>query len=217
MIRNNVHFQKNHYYCSDHNHDFWINSRCASTLQCTENWSSFVKIDYADYAIGSPTIEMWVDSWNQKYGTELGLFIEDFENLGDYDSGYSVKATNGEDENVFYLSDYSGYNDTLYFPHHSFTNLKLFSDSKDFDNRDSGGECSSDGYWIASPSCSDAMYVMVLSCYGMLGSGIYNACGYDDRDEDPNYGYGVRPIISLKKDIRVEWVNDENANGENGY
>ena len=43
------------------------NSKCASRLLDTGLWSGYVNPTYADYAIGGPTIEMWIASWNAKY------------------------------------------------------------------------------------------------------------------------------------------------------
>ncbi len=37
-----------------------------TTLLNTENWTSFVDQNYADYSIGASTLEMFCDSWNSK-------------------------------------------------------------------------------------------------------------------------------------------------------
>ena len=42
------------------------NGNCISTLLNTNNWSEFVNPTYADYAIGTPTLQMYVESWNAK-------------------------------------------------------------------------------------------------------------------------------------------------------
>lgn len=47
------------------------NSKCVATLLNTENWNSFVNSNYADLAIGTPTLEMWCKSWNEKGYTQL--------------------------------------------------------------------------------------------------------------------------------------------------
>lgn len=47
------------------------NSKVISTLLNTNNWKSFVDTNYADLAIGSPTLEMWCASWNEKGYTKL--------------------------------------------------------------------------------------------------------------------------------------------------
>ena len=50
------------------------NSRAVSTLINTANWDGYVDTSYADYAIGAPTLEMWVASWNVAYGDTLKLY-----------------------------------------------------------------------------------------------------------------------------------------------
>lgn len=80
------------------------NSKCVSTLLNTDNWNDFVKIDYADFAIGGPSLDMWCDSWNQKkYKTKLETTIHTY--------GYQVNNNDSVD-----LKLDSGYKETLYFP-----------------------------------------------------------------------------------------------------
>ena len=189
-------YDKEHYYCSDHvgnnGKEGNTNSRCASALQCTGNWSSFVDTNYADKAIGGPTLEMWVASWNQKYGNEKKLYI-DGGNDEDSVSGYKIgTSVNSMSTSISLSSFTNGYNDTLYFPHKTVNN--------DLDNDSTDEECY--GYWLASPSASGSDDVMRVDCDGYVGSNFYNY-----------YGVGLCPVVSLKSDVKIEWKTD----GDTGY
>lgn len=151
----------NHYYCSDYvgndGAGGYEHARCASALQCKENWSSFVtqstKSDCADYAIGGPTIEMWVASWNKVHGTDTevegkkgmtlytrGIVYEDGH------TGYYIGTQSECSNQSFDLSKCEGYNDSLYF----------------LDKSNSKCVC----YWLASPSAdgSGGKNIMSIGC-----------------------------------------------------
>ena len=115
------------------------NSRCASTLLNTNNWSSYKDSeDKAESAIGSPTIQMLIDSWNNLYENIDGkLYIKSSAN------GYYVG--NREDPSTYSieLKEKKGYNNKLYYPH-----ILDYKGSK--------------GYRIASPSPNSSMNVSML-------------------------------------------------------
>lgn len=104
--------------------DKYKNSRCVSTLLNTDNWKDFVDNTYADYAIGGPTIEMLVASWNKKGYKKLYA-----DNTNEY--GYYIGAKE-KSEDFFWFFDEK---DELYVPHDDYYK-----------------SCS--GYWIASPSAN---------------------------------------------------------------
>lgn len=80
-------------------------SKCASTLLNTDNWTSFVNNNFADLAIGSPTVEMWVESWNEKGYKNIELTTDNL--------GYEISESSfGVD-----LSTDEGYNDEMFFPY----------------------------------------------------------------------------------------------------
>lgn len=89
--------------------------RCVSKLLDTTIWSSFAAKDNS-YAIGSPTIEMWVKSWNEVYPDEKLSYSTD--KTAD---GYYINI--GEETQTNTIIDYKqiekmeGYNNTLYYPH----------------------------------------------------------------------------------------------------
>ena len=118
--------------------NLYNNSKCVSTLLNTNNWTNFVNETYADYAIGSPTIEMWLKSCNKKYSENFY-----YNNTNDY--GYYIGTTEVSKETVLYFSETIS-NDTLYFPTHE-------------------EYCS---YWIASPGARNEnvlYYVRTSSQY----------------------------------------------------
>ncbi len=165
------------YYCSDHVGEDGTggnpNSRCASSLMCTENWEPFVDESYgATHAIGGPTLEMWVASWNKKHGQNA----EGEDNgitlcaNGNSNRGYGYYVGTGEnptDYDIFLTSCTEGYNDELYFPHKDYENLDLDGDDK------SNDYC--EGYRLASPSASSyEHYLMEVNCSGMVNRHGYN-------------------------------------------
>ena len=120
------------------------NGRCVSTLLNTGNWTGFVDNTYADCAIGGPTIEMWVESYNSKGYTPLYCNNSD-ENgyyIGNIDSPTTAEYNLSEDIN-------NGYGDTLYFPHQEMVS-------------------SCYGYWLASSSAGSTFTVMGVRYTGYV-------------------------------------------------
>ena len=64
------------------------NSKCVSTLLNQENWKKYLDKEdgsgIAEYAIGSPTIEMWMSSWNNLYENVDGKLYCDNTNENGY-------------------------------------------------------------------------------------------------------------------------------------
>lgn len=123
------------------------NGRCVSTLLNTNNWDGFVNDSYADYAIGGPTLEMWVESYHAKGYTQL------YTNTNEY--GYYVGNTENPTTTSYSLSSDSGYNSTLYFPHQTTVS-----------------NCY--GYWLVSPSANSANRLMYVYCNGDVYISSYN-------------------------------------------
>lgn len=131
------------------------NGRCISTLLNTNNWSGFVNSVFADYAIGGPTIEMWVESYNDnRYDP---LYID----AGMY--GYNIGISENPETIYQYVTDLdnNGYYNELYWPHRT-------SEASD------GTICY--GYWLASPGANDAYRIMRVDCNG----GIVTNNEYDE-------------------------------------
>ncbi len=170
------------YYCSDHvgtdGKGGNTNSRCASSLMCTDNWSSFVDANYgATYAIGGPTLEMWVASWNQKHGSDkdengINLYANVNSNNAEI-YGYNIGASEDTTEtNKDITSCTNGYDDALYFPHQ--TNENCY------------------GYWLASPSASGLRDMMGVFYNGSVGKVDYFSGSY-----------GLRPLVCIESGVKL--------------
>ena len=156
------------------------NSKCVSTLLNDNNWTSYLDEEIngkrkAEKAIGSPTVEMWMDSWNARYPKSSDQIYRkastSTSNPGYY-VGISLNPTTTNiDSNV--MSEKEGYNNKLYYPHMS-------------------GYNGTDGYWLASPSAGNSNYVLYVHCGGYVSYYYYS-----------NSGLGVRPVVCLNSGITV--------------
>lgn len=172
----------------------YSNAKMVATLMDTSLWANFAtstkingltnKADELS-AIGGPTLEMWVKSWNAKHGTES----DDTNKLQLYyasnATGYFVGTSANLETSSSHYADQSGttgYTDPLYYPHKSAV-----------DN------CY--GYWLASPAADYLTFrVMHVYCSGYVGFYTNVSNGYF-------YGtnYGVRPVVCLPSDITATW------------
>ena len=178
------------------------NAKMVATLMDTSLWANFAtstkingltnKADELS-AIGGPTLEMWVKSWNKMHGassddarTEGASALELYyaSNATGYFAGTSA---NPETSSSYYAyqSGTTGYTDTLYYPH------PLDSNGNP-DTFTTTNNCY--GYWLASPSAGSTGHVMDVYCSGYVYSG--------------NFTYasgGVRPVVCLPSDITATW------------
>ena len=122
-------------------------SKCVSGLLNTNNWTDFVDTNYADYAIGGPTLNMYIASWNAKGYTKLYTNT----NTDGYYVGTSANPTTYD---VNMSSDTAGYGDTLYYPHQS-------------------AYPSCYGYWLVAPSAYNTINIMNVNYGGYVS---YNSC-----------------------------------------
>ena len=123
------------------------NSKCVSGLLNTNNWTDFVDTNYADYAIGGPTLNMYIASWNAKGYTTL------YTNTNT--NGYYVGTSANSETTYVDMSNTAGYGDTLYYPHQSaYSNCYT--------------------YCLAAPSVFHTDSIMCVSCNGSVsGYGSY--------------------------------------------
>ena len=156
------------------------NSKAVSTLLNTSNWTGYVNTSYADYAIGSPTLEMWVASWNDKYKSTLELFT----NTNAY--GYYVGNSSGTTSTSISVSSVTdAYKaNSLYFP-------KTSSYSNCY------------GYWLASPSAFGANHLMFVRYRGSVYYYSYSSDYYCSRPL-----VHLTSNISLAKDGNGIWVKN---------
>ena len=132
------------------------NSRCVSTLLNTNNWKKYLDSEdgtgNAEKAIGSPTIEMWMDSWNARYPKDK-LYRKTNTNYRGYMVGVSEDiSVSGIDSSV--MNKKVGYNNKLYYLH-----------PKDDD--------STWAYWLASPSERGEDYIISVWEIGSIGGSDY--------------------------------------------
>ena len=106
---------RNRFLMNWNNRNTTANIKCVSKLLNTAQWQVFAQRENS-YAIGSPTIEMWIKSWNDIYESEK-LFYSTT-NVSD---GYFIndREENTESTNIEYdtISKLQGYNNELYYPH----------------------------------------------------------------------------------------------------
>ena len=203
-------------------HRVQINSKCASSLLCTENWKSFVNGKYAEFAIGGATAEMWCNSWNQYYDSLSGTATQDlFQRIHVYNKqnnssrgGYCIDnkyensgsvqcnayVTNGS---KFFSMAEEAKNavNTLYFPHPN-----VDSGEFDLDNDNKPDSCS--GYWLASPAGSSMNVPPADNLVGVYYGGLISS-------HYAIHEYGLRPVICLKSDIYLQL--QQNDEGDSYY
>ena len=90
-----------------------VNCKAVSALINTANWTGYVNTSYADYAIGAPTLEMWVASWNAKYGDKLKLYTN--KNGYGYYVGTGSNSTTSYEQSITSVDE--GYKNVLYVPY----------------------------------------------------------------------------------------------------
>ena len=112
--------------------------KAIASLMDTEKWKSFVDNNLANYAIGSPTIEMFCSSWNQK--GYVKLYCNNYDN-----SGYFIGDIDTPNTINYDISGNVGYSDILYFPYQDLTQDECW------------------GYLLSSPVATDSGCLMRVS------------------------------------------------------
>ena len=152
------------------------NEHAAAWLCSPSNWTTYLDTTKANYAIGVPTAEMYVASYNQVSHT-----------TGNYKLGATYRATsypgdiytlNGKQSNISNSDywtgdntlDYTGYNSMYCKRNDSY--LEYY-------------------WWLASPSVNYSGYV----CY---------VDGYRTALNSSDGPYGVCPLVSLKSSFQLE-------------
>ncbi|MBR3003287.1 MAG: hypothetical protein IKF38_07050, partial [Clostridia bacterium] len=102
--------------------------RFVSTMTNKANWDSLLKgtINGKEvqetrtqnvWAMGSPTLELWVSSWNEKYPENKLYMPEKSSLMSDGLKAYYIGQEENTSETSTSLNETVGYQDTLYFPH----------------------------------------------------------------------------------------------------
>ena len=135
--------------------------------------SADVKNDTTNvWAMGAPTLELWVNSWNASYPSDT-LYTNTRTGMsGEYNYGYYIGTDNAQTTSKWVaLTSKTGYSNTLYYPHQSAIDTCY-------------------GYWLASPSADDDYLVMDVSCDGYVYLDDYIG-SYD----------AARPVVCLPSNI----------------
>ena len=117
------------------------NIKVATVLLNTSIWSEFASGIEGAEAIGTPTLEMFIASWNQKYSDSKLYYAINEEN--DYLVGNTENPTTAQ----VLMNTSEGYNDELYYPH-----------QEDYHN------CW--GYWLVAPNST--RYLMTVEYGGSI-------------------------------------------------
>ena len=165
-----------------------VSSKCVAKLLNTQIWKDFVDVRYAESAIGSPTIEMFVESWNDIYGyypTQALQYAPLARSQSTEGNGYKIgeeSGTLGACISNATMSGKSGYRNTLYY-------------------LSTGGanRYGSYGYWLASPASDNDWQIMDINAWGGINRSAYN---YTFRS--------LRPVVALREEAELTL-------GTNGY
>ena len=116
------------------NHKSNPNAKCVSTLLNSNLWSSYIDSSKGNNqtAIGGPTVQLWMDSWNERYQDDK-IFCDSAN-----DNGYYLRKNTGSPTSSIQLNFKKDNGGELYFAN----NRSALADGKDTVNF----------YWIASTS-----------------------------------------------------------------
>ena len=124
------------------------NMKVTAYMLDTNQWGSLYKGNLADYAIGTPTLELFIESYNAVYSTNLEVVVKD-----DVDTGYYIKDNNGT-EGTSLPNKLSA------------SSLYVIPQTPE-----NGGRAY--GMWIASPSAQEDVCVYRVYGNGEFSSGLY--------------------------------------------
>ena len=154
------------------------NEHAAAWLCSPSQWTTYVDSSKANYAIGGPSVEMYVKSYNQVSHNQEGNYTLGATYRDTSAPGY-IYTLNGAQSTIS-NSDYSTGTDSL--------------DYKGYNSMYAGQNGSKSGWWwLASPSSYYSTYV----CYVGGNNAYLNNYYY-------NYPSGAGPLVSLKSGIQVE-------------
>ena len=151
------------------------NAKSAAYLCDTSKWESYCDNTKANYAIGGPSLEMYVDSYNQTHNANSLVYTCNTSTNGTYSTnngkGYFVGADGSYANNGWYT------NNNIIDTEQNEIYMK-----------------SNKNTWIASPSPDTTHNVSNVN-----GSGAYINCG-----ARLHLSYGMCPLVSLKSDTEIK-------------
>ncbi len=154
------------------------NAQCVSTLLNSSLWTEYIDSSKGSNqtAIGGPTVQLWMDSWNARYQNSSDQLYCNNSNT----NGYFVGSTS-KPQNSYSTSSNSkkGNGGELYFAN----NHSALTD----------GSSTVDYYLLASPSAYDSRAVINVRYEGRVN------CHYCDY-----YWGGMRPVVCLQSNISLK-------------
>ena len=123
------------------------NIKAVAYILDTNAWNPLYRGENAEYAIGGPTVEMFVKSWNDTHSGDKQIECEAESNS----NGYKVKFANGS---------YSTYIQGL--AQNEYNSIYIKSDNSN-----------ANAMWLASPSAHSSAYLMSANYYGRLSNYYY--------------------------------------------
>ena len=154
------------------------NEHAAAWLCSPSNWTTYLDTTKANYAIGAPTAEMYVASYNQVSHTT---------------GNYKLGATYGATDAPGYIYTLNGKQSTISGSDYWTGNNTL--DYTGYNSMYCGRNGSKGKYWwwLASPSANSSSYVCIVSSgSAYLGNDIYGSANV------------VCPLVSLKSSFQLE-------------
>lgn len=160
------------------NNTSFPNAQCVSTLLNSSLWTEYIDSSKGSNqtAIGGPTVQLWMDSWNARYQNSGDQLYCNNSNT----NGYFVGSTS-KPQNSYSTSSNSkkGNGGELYFAN----NHSALTD----------GNNTVDYYLLASPSASSTCNVLFVHYSGRV-----NIIRYDLNDG------GLRPVVCLQSNISLK-------------
>ena len=154
------------------------NEHAAAWLCSPSKWTTYLDTTKANYAIGAPTAEMYVASYNQVSHTT---------------GNYKLGATYGATDAPGYIYTLNGKQSTISGSDYWTGNNTL--DYTGYNSMYCGRNGSTGNYWwwLASPSANSSSYVCIVSSgSAYLGNDIYGSANV------------VCPLVSLKSSFQLE-------------
>ena len=124
------------------------NIKAVAYILDTNAWNPLYRGENAEYAIGGPTVEMFVKSWNDTHSGDKQIECE----AESSSNGYKVKFANGS-----YNTYISG------LAQDEYNSIYIKSDNSN-----------ANAMWLASPSAYNDSNVMLANCNGRLGNSHYS-------------------------------------------
>ena len=154
------------------------NIKAVAYILDTNAWNPLYRGENAEYAIGGPTVEMFVKSWNDTHSGDKQIACSADSDVDTNSSGYKVKFANGS---------YNTYIQGL--AQNEYNSIYIKSDNSN-----------ANAMWLASPSADNGNGLMYACYNGKLSFDSY----VDSYFAFP----GFRPVVCLKSKVKLQKVVD---------